>query len=478
MLEPGMFKKRGQEPSQEQFWVETRALPAATPSRFYQKVDETLAQMDFAHEVWAICAPAYAAAAKGGRPGIDPVVYLKMLMVGFFENLPSERAIASRCADSFSIRGFLGYELTEATPDHSSLSVIRARLGQDAFTAIHLILLRALRAHGLLRGRQLGIDSSVMEANASLRALENRNTEESYWEYVRGLAAQAGIDPADTKAVRRFDKKRPGRKTSNQDWVNPHDPEAKVGRAKDGATDMLYKPEHAVDLESGAIITAGVRPGDAADCTGAADRVLEAIDTLVEAAQEDGTTLAQMGQLGSELAADEGYFSLAEIRQLQRCGVRTAVSDPHAGRRNAKAPLEDQRVLAYAQRTLKSASGKALLRKRGQHVERAFCHLLDHGGLRRATLKGCENLSKRYLMGAFSYNLSLLLRTLFGVGTPKQWLAGVSGAVLAFLGRLNRWVTRQCGPWGVLGSNFAIFSLWPTVLPRQLTYLRQTSKFA
>ena len=268
MIEPGMFEKRGCESKQEQFWIEKKALPPATASRFYERVNETLQAMGFAEAVWAICAPAYARAERGGRPGIDPVVYLKMLMVGFFEDLPSERAIASRCADSFSLRGFLGYELTQATPDHSSLSVIRQRLSAEQFDAIHLILLRALRAHGLLAGRQLGIDSSVMEANASLRALEHRNTEQSYWDYVRGLAAAAGVNPEDAKAVRRFDRKRPGRKTSNQEWVNRNDPAAKIGRTKDGACDMIYQPEHVVDLESGAIVSAQVRPGDAGDSEG------------------------------------------------------------------------------------------------------------------------------------------------------------------------------------------------------------------
>ena len=141
-----------------------------------------------------------------------------------------------------SIRGFLGYALTENTPDHSSLSVIRQRLSLEQFDALHLVLLRALRAHGLLKGSHLGIDSSVMEASARLRELQHRNSEQKYWDCVKGLAAQAGVDPADTKAVRRFDKKRKGRKTSNQDWVNPHDTEAKVGRTKHGATDLIYSP--------------------------------------------------------------------------------------------------------------------------------------------------------------------------------------------------------------------------------------------
>ena len=185
---------------------------------------------------------------QGGRPGIDPVVYVKMLMVGFFENLPSERAIASRCADSQSLRGFRGYSRIEATPDHSSLSVIRRRLSLEQFHDLHLVLLCALREHGLLKGRHLGIDSSVIEANATLRELQKRNTQQKYWDYVKDLAAWAGIDPGETKAVRQFDRKREGRKTSNRDWVNPHDPEAKVGRTKEGATDMIYKPGHVSDL--------------------------------------------------------------------------------------------------------------------------------------------------------------------------------------------------------------------------------------
>jgi transposase len=445
MLEEGMFERRAEKQRQEQFWIETKQLPAATASRFYERVNETLAKIDFAREVWAICEPAYAQAARGGRPGIDPVVYLKMLMVGFFEDLPSERAIASRCADSLSIRGFLGYELSDATPEHSSLSVIRNRLSGEQFDAIHLVLLRALRAHGLLRGRQLGIDSSVIEANASLRALEHRNTEQSYWDYVRGLAAAAGVDPDDAKAVRRFDKKRSGRTTSNRDWVNPHDPDAKVGRTKDGATDMIYKPEQITDLESGAIVAAEVRPGDAADCTGAAERILAAIGTLVEVAPQ-----AAPATLGAEVAGDEGYFALEEIARLQSYGVRAVVADPQAHRRRSDAPPEIKAVLRRARCATRSASGKALLRQRGQHLERAFCHVLDHGGLRRATLRGTENLSKRYLMGALSFNLSLLLRTLFGIGTPKQWLAAPRRAVFAFWNALLRQLALLCQQWATL----------------------------
>src|SRR5215208_2690437 len=191
-----MFERRKQVEEQKQFWVVAGDLPEATPDAFYRRVNRTLEEMRFAEQVWAICAPAYAEGFRGGRPGVDPVVYLKMLMVGFFEDLGSERAIASRCADSLSIRGFLGYSITEATPDHSTLSVIRERLSLEQLEEVHGVLLRALRGHGLLKGRKLGIDSSAIEANASLRALQHRNTEESYWDYVSKLGERDITDEA------------------------------------------------------------------------------------------------------------------------------------------------------------------------------------------------------------------------------------------------------------------------------------------
>jgi len=210
------------------------------PSPFYTKLEQTLQAMRFAEEVRELCAGAYSANGLG-RPGIAPVAYFKMLMVGFFENLASERGIAERCQDSLAIRSFLGYDLTEHIPDHSSLSVIRNRLGEDTYDRVFMLILRALQEHGLVKGRQAGIDASVIEANAALRSLVNRQTEEAYWDYVRRLAAENGIDPKDPAAVRQFDRKRP-KKMSNQEWVNPHDPDAKIGPTKAGATDMIYKP--------------------------------------------------------------------------------------------------------------------------------------------------------------------------------------------------------------------------------------------
>ena len=357
-----------------------------------------------------------------------------MLMIGFFENLPSERAIASRCEDSLSLRAFLGYDLTENTPDHSSLSVIRTRLGVEVYQSALEIVLTGLYEHGLLKGRDLGIDSSIIEANASLRELQHRNTEESYWEYVKMCSAEAGIDPDDTKAVRRFDKKRKGRKTSDEDWVNPHDPDARVRRTKDGACDMVYQPEHFTDLETGAIIRAEVRTGDSGDSEELSDRVLEGCRTLAGVCEDP-----KQEKVGRSLTTYEGYFSAEEVCALQSEGIRTVMGDPHESHRNKDKQCKVTRqTLNKAKRAVKSKSGKALLRKRGEHLERSFAHVLDHGGLRRATLRGKENLTKRQIAAAMTYDLSLLMRKIFGFGTPKQWTAQSVSALIWLANRLVR----------------------------------------
>lgn len=415
---------------QSEFWIARSELPRAQASKFYDKLEETLVAIEFSQRVHGFCAPLYSSVEQG-RPPIDPVVYFKMLMVGFLENLPSERAIAARCADSLMIRCFLGYDLAEETPHHSSFTVIRQRLSGEVYQAVFDVVLDGLRRHGLLRGRNLGIDSSVLEANASLRGLENRNTGEAYWEYVKRLAAQAGVDAEDTAAVRRFDKRRPGRKTSNQEWVNPHEPEAKVSKAKDGACDMLYKPEHIVDLDTGAILNAEVRGADEDDTAGLAERVSAAAE-LVEAIREEATKEKEKPcpAAVATVTADKGYYNVSELEAIQSRGIKTVISDPITNRRLNKLEAGLQAVVRRARCAVRAKYGKALLRRRGMHLERSFAHLLDSGGMRRATLRGQENLDKRYKIAAASYNLSQLLRHLWGMGTPKQAAAQASQALL------------------------------------------------
>ena len=434
-----MFKPRKKRQEQKEFWVAADRLPKASPSRFYELLNGTLDELDFAGEVRAMCAPAYADAARGGRPGIDPSVYFKMLMIGFFEGLESERAIAARCADSLSLRGFLGYALDEATPDHSSMSVIRQRLGSDCFAQVFALVLNALQRHGLLKGRHLGIDSSVIEANASLRSLTERNTAEGYWDYVQRLAREAGLQTSDGAALRSFDRKRAGKKMSNEQWQNPHDADAKIGRTKDGATDMVYLPEHTVDLDTGAIVQAQVLPGDHRDSENLSERVIEAV-VSVQSAQ--GVTDPE--KVPQTLTADKGYFSLEEIGRLQELTLKTVISDPHRDQRRwDKLERAQRQTLARAQRSTASKYGRALLRKRGQHIERSFAYVLAAGGMRRTTLRGLENLNKRHQIAAACYNLSQLLRRLHGVGTPKQWAACFWLLIAAGKALLLRW----CGLW-------------------------------
>lgn len=329
--------------------------------------------------------------------------------------------------------------------------MIRTRLGVEVYQAALEIVLRGLREHGLLKGRHLGLDSSIIEANASLRELQRRNTEEDYWSNVKKLAAEAGIDPDDTKAVRRFDKKREGRKTSNEDWVNPHDPGAKVGRTKDGACDMVYKPEHLTDLETGAIIRAEVRAGDAGDAGDSealCERVLEGCETLARVCEDP-----LQKKVGESLTTDEGYFSVEEVCALQSEGIRTVMGDPHASRRRKDKQCKVTRqTLSKARRAVESKSGKALLRKRGEHIERSFAHVLDQSGMRRATLRGTENLSKRLTATALAYNLSLLMRKRFGFGTPKQWVAKALFYVLRLLKRSQETLKRLFAAIGKLGT--------------------------
>jgi transposase len=433
----GIMIRSQRTPQQAEFWIARNDLARGQASRFYDKLDETLKELDFTAKVHGLCAPLYSSGEKG-RPPIDPVVYFKMLMVGFLEDLPSERAIAARCGDSLMIRRFLGYDLDEDTPHHSSFTVIRQRLSPEIYQAVFDIILEGLRAHGLLRGKNLGIDSSVMEANASLRALQNRNTGEAYWDYVRRLAAEAGVDPEDVNAVRRFDKQRPGRKTSNQEWVNPYDSDAKVAKAKDGATDMLYKPEHVVDLDTGAILGAEVRRADEADTQGLAERTISAA-ALVEAIREETSSAAQkpVPAVTATLTADKGYYCVAELEAIQQSGIKTVISDPLRNRRVDQLIVDQRRVVRRARGSAKSAYGKALLRRRGMHIERSFAHLLDSGGMRRATLRGQPNLEKRYKIAAATYNLSQLLRHLCGIGTPRQAAARVMRAFQMLLTALK-----------------------------------------
>jgi transposase len=466
-----MFRKKDQQP-QQGLWVATSEIVTTPANAFLVKFDAALASLGFGESVRALCAPFYEMdASKGGRPGIDPEVYFKMLLVGFFEGIGSERGIAARCADSLSIRQFLGYDLWETTPDHSSLTVIRQRLGAEVYRQVFDLVLVGLDKHKLLKGRNVGIDASTLEANAAKKKLENRLTGQDYSEYVKGLAAEAGVDAEDAAAVRSFDRKRPGRTTSNKDWKNPHDPDAKIGKTKRGAVRMIYKPEHIVDLETGAILDADVRPGDEADTDDLSTRVSEAEARLKKA-------LGIERSLFKVITSDKGYYKLDEVAAMQAAGLRTVIPDPISNRRPEKLPAKQRQVLRSARRAVTAHYGKSLMKRRGMFIERSFEHLLDCGGARRTTLRGRINIKKRYLVQAMGVNLSLLMRRLIGIGTPKQALAAAERLVFApivwleMLLRISRrWMTDD----GRHGSSL-FTSLWRASLtladPRLFVFAR------
>jgi transposase len=423
-------KKTPQEPA---LWIATSDLPVTPATGFYQKLDGVLTKRQFGDAVRRLCAPHYDMdASKGGHPGIDPEVYFKMLMVGFFENLPAERAIAARCADSFSIRAFLHYDLTERTPHHSSFTVIRQRLPLAVYSQVFDLILVALHEEKLLRGKHLAIDTSVLEANASLRSLTHRLTGEKYRQYVKRLAKEAGVDTSDPRAVSTFDRKRPGRTTSNDDWQNPHDPDAKVGPDKKGVTRLIYKPEHVVDLETGAIVDVELKPGDEPDAKELTDRVQDVEENLNKAVG------APAGVARVEtIVGDMGYCDLEALVTLQAAGLRTAIADPVPHRRIDRLPPEQRAALRAATRTRTSASGRWLMRHRGEFAERSFVHVLDYGGARRTTLRGRDNILKRYLVQAACLNLTILLRATLGIGTVKQMWAASAVALSARTIRLR-----------------------------------------
>lgn len=429
---------------QPELFVPSVSLVQPATSSFYTKLEQTLDSFEFSEQARQICAPAYSDSSRG-RPGVDPAVYFKMLMIGFFENISSERGIAERCSDSISIRFFLGYDLTQSTPDHSTLSVIRDRLGEDTYQKVFLLMLCALQEHGLIKGRNVGIDASVIEANAALKSLVNRDTEEAYWDYVRRLASENGVNPKDSEAVRQFDRKRP-KKMSNDDWKNPFDPDAKIGPTKAGAIDMIYKPEHTVDLDTGTILRVEVRLGHEADQKDLALHVLQAQENINQAQDRPADSLTI-----HSATADKGYHAVMEMNQLQQEGIRTVISDPIKNRKRENLTPQAATTVRNAKRSACSESGKKLLKKRGMHLERSFAHLLDAGGARRTTLRGLENLNKRFKVAAAIYNLSQLMRKLWGVGTPKQWatgakaLAGILCCLFAagwsrFVNETTRWI--------------------------------------
>lgn len=389
--------------------VTWREMPRSPGHVFYDRLQRVLIEADFDAFAESSCKPYYAA--KMGAPSVPPGRYFRMHMVGYFEGIDSERGIEWRCADSLSLREFLRLRTAERVPDHSWLSRTR---NETVFGWV----LTLIAERGLVKGERIGVDASTMEANAALRTIVRRDSGETYREMLKRMAASSGIATPSAEDLLRLDRARKGKKLSNQDWVSKTDPEAKIARMKDGSTHLAYKPEHAVDLDTGAVIAAEIHSADEGDTTTLPGTLEAAAANLAKV--ERAPTTAEP----AELVADKGYHSRAVLKDLDGGVWKTRIAEPQRPAFSRWHGDTEARDAVYANRNrLRSAVGKAAMHKRAEIVERSFSHTLERGGLRRTWLRGRENVHKRYLIHVAGHNLGILMRLLIGAGTPKEAVA-------------------------------------------------------
>lgn len=427
---------RRRQQRQDTFWVATEKLGSGPRNAFYDRLNELLAKIDFDRQLEKAAEPYYE---QTGRKGLPPGVYFRMLFIGYFEDISSQRGIAWRCADSRSLARFLGYGPGESTPDHSTLSLTRQRLPMEIHVLAFQLVLAAAQEHGLLKGKTVAIDATDLEANASMKSIIRRDTGDDWREYVRKLYEEetGESDPSDDE-LRRFDKKRKNKKVSNEDWVSKTDSDARIGKMKDGRTHLKYKAEHAIDLDTEIILAAEIYEGDYGD-------TLTIEDTLIAA--QTNLNEAETDCVIEETVADKGYHSEESVDNLQNeSNQRTYI--PEAERRNKKSKKKarhtwkgksPRRRAAYRRnrRNARGKRGRRLQRLRSERVERSFAHLCDTGGARRTWLRGLEKVQKRYLATAMAHNLGRIMRSLFGAGKPRHLALLAEG--LCFIYFIMQW---------------------------------------
>ena len=419
-----------EEEKQDEFWIATQDVVRPDGHPFYRRLNEVLAERGFDAFVERRCRKFYKA---GGRRSIPPGVYFRMLMVGYFEGLDSERGIAWRCSDSLALRRFLGYRLTEATPDHSSLSVIRNRIDLRTHKQVFRWVVIALAKAGLVKGKTVGVDATTLVANAAMKSIVRRDTGQKYEEFLKELARNAGIEDPTRQDLAKLDKKRK-KKGSNDDWFNPHDPEAKITKLKDGRTHLSHKLEHGVDLDTGAVLGVTVQGADLGD-TRSLPQTLDEAQANLRAAARDAEVRGVLPvkkrprEWIEEAVADKGYHGNESLVKTQARTIRTYFSEPDRGRRKWEGDEEARRAVYANRRRIRGKRGKALLRKRGELLERPFAHALETGGMRRVYLRGREKILKRLLIHMAGLNLGLLMRKVFGVGTPRSLQGRAAGLI-------------------------------------------------
>ena len=432
---------------QESLFIATDQLMPSAGHPFYQKLNALLDEFSFDRWVEQRCVQYYEQKEKRGQPSIPPGVYFRMLLVGYFEDLPSQRGIAWRCGDSLSLRQFLGISLDARTPDHATLTNTRKRLPAEVFNEVFEFVLTIAEQKKLISGKTVGVDSTTLEANAAMKSIVRKDTGEDWKQYVTRLMRAEGViepdqEPTDEE-VRRFDKKRKDKKVSNEEWESATDPDARITKMKDGTTHFAYKAEHVVDLKSDIVLAAGIFPADQGDAATMVGSVIEAQSHL-----EDAGSAAKI----EEVAADKGYHAAETIEVSNALDMKTYIPEPKRPHRSkwTDKSAEQRRAVVNNRRRIGRDKSKKLQRRRSEVVERTFAHICDTGGARRSWLRGFVNVAKRYLIAAAAHNLGRILRRLTGFGKPKtlQGEDGLAGLAQLLGAWLENNLARPLAEWG------------------------------
>jgi transposase len=360
-------------------WIPAAALAQPAGHPFYSRLNQRLDEAGFDDFVEQRCAAFYERVM--GRPALALGVYLRSLFIGYFEGIDSERGIAWRAADSLALHGFLRIPLDENTPDHTTISRTRRLIDLKAHQEVFKWVLRVSAEQGLLKGKKIGIDATTLEANAALRSIVRRDTGETYQEFLTRLVKESWIETPTGEQVAKFDRKRP-KKGSNEDWQHPHDPDSRITRMKDGRTHLAHKADHALDLETGAVVAVAVTPADQGDTTTMIETLAQAGAHIAEVAcdvssEERGEVVDSDGP--AKPGRGQGYHSNDALVGLKQCDVRSFISEPDRGRRNWNGKAEARDAVYGNRRRIRGERGKALMRRRGELLERLCACLRNRG---------------------------------------------------------------------------------------------------
>jgi len=461
-------RKQGE--TQEEMWVARAALPYSAGHPFYQRLNQLLEEKQFATFAEGRCQRFYAK--KMGRPSLAPGVYFRLLLIGYFEGIDSERGIAWRASDSLGLRRFLRIAVEESGPDHSTISPTRRRIDLETHPEVFQWVLGVVAESGLLKGQTIALDATTLEANAALRSIVRRDSGEGYQEFLQRLAKESGIATPTREALARLDRKRPG-KGSNEEWEHPHEADARIAKMKDGRTHLAHKVEQAVDLGSGVVVAVTLQAADQGDSETVRETLAEAGERIAEVAcatNHEGGGERVNPEGPAEVVLDKGYHSNEVLLDLQKALVRTYCSEPDRGRRRGEGKREEQAAVYANRRRIRGERGKGLLRQRGEKMERSFAHLYETGGLRRVHLRRHPNILKRLLVHVAAFNLGVVMRRIFGRGTPPGLQGYRVDLLLAFLRFREVAVGPEMISWAFLIVSNAYLEPWsphraPTWLP-------------